>query len=305
MKIVNILNTCRINLFRSLIKPFIGTGLGKYRLISRVYEWMMNTLLHSGPITVNKYQMYLSQKVYSRKDPIVNELQLKGVWEPYTTDVFQKLLTRGIVFVDIGANIGYFTLLAASKIGIDGTVYAFEPEPENFSLLLKNIKLNEFKNIKPFQKAIAESTGKMQLYLGTSSGTHSLFSVVETTEASIEVDVISLDEFFKELDVKPDIIKLDVQGSEIIALKGMHDIVNKNDDLILVTEFETDMEHSEFTPKIYWDYLLSLGFNNIYLINEEDRKFELTNFQTTIEFLRSKHINWINLFCAKKPIDPI
>lgn len=95
---------------------------------------------------------------------IVPYLLLDHVWEKYKTELFKKIITQGMTVVDIGASIGYYTLIAAKLVGKTGVVYAFEPEPCNYELLIKNIELNGFTNIVPIKKAVSNRHGKAKLY---------------------------------------------------------------------------------------------------------------------------------------------
>ena len=288
--------------FRLAVKPFLGKGLGEYRLLTEIYDRLVATTIPGSTINVNSYKMYVSQERHISVDPITENLVLKGTWEPYTTDVFSKVLREGTTVIDIGANIGYFTLLAASRVGESGKVFAFEPEPQNYALLVKNINVNGFKNVQPFQKAVSRSTGKMALYLGTQSGTHSLFSVRETTTKSITVDLVSLDEFFKEKKCAIDVIKVDVQGAEMDVLMGMQTLIKDNYYLKIFTEFEPDLEHAGFSVKEYWNKLTEFGFRYIYLINEEGRKLEVADLQYAMEFCNTGQIASVNLLCSKNPV---
>ena len=81
----------------------------------------------------------------------------------------REILKPGMVVLDIGANIGYHTLISSKLVGNTGKIYSFEPEPHNFKLLLKNIEINEFKNIIPINKALSNNIGSTKLFLDTQS----------------------------------------------------------------------------------------------------------------------------------------
>jgi len=296
------LKTFAFKVLKWIVKPFMGMGLGKYAIVSNTYNRVIDALQPGSMIAINSYKMYIYQDKYKWTDDITAELLLKGTWEPYTTEVVKQLLQEGMVAVDIGANIGYYSLLAASLVGKTGKVYAFEPEPQNYTLLIRNVNANGYTNIEAHQKAVSHSAGKMALYLGTQSGTHSLFGVRGTTTQSVMVDLVSLDEFFKERTKNVDIIKVDVQGAEMDVLTGMQNVIKGNDHLILLTEFEPDLAHTGFTVKEYWDKLIESGFRYIYIINEQERKLELTNFQYSMDFCK-KPIDSVNLLCSKDPVN--
>ena len=74
-------------------------------------------------------------------------LSTKKIYEELGTEIVKKEVKEGDIVIDIGANIGYFTLLFAKLVGPAGKVYSFEPEPSNFSILKKNVKVNEYRNV--------------------------------------------------------------------------------------------------------------------------------------------------------------
>ena len=90
---------------------------------------------------------------------------MDGVNEKYETELFKKMVQDGMVVVDIGANIGYYTLIAAKLVGNKGIVYAFEPEPSNYELLCQNIAINGYTNVVPIEKAVSKTSGKTKLYV--------------------------------------------------------------------------------------------------------------------------------------------
>jgi len=99
-------------------------------------------------------------------DSIVSPTLLRdGYFEPYETTLIESEIRPGDVVLDIGANIGYYTLIFARLVGERGRVYAFEPDPTNFRLLKKNVRANGYQNVIFVKKAVADSSGSMPLYL--------------------------------------------------------------------------------------------------------------------------------------------
>jgi len=148
--------------------------------------------------------------------------------DPYN----QESIIKGMNIIDIGANIGMYTVLAAEKVGKDGRVIAIEPEPENYKYLLKNIKLNDFQNVIPKNIALTNHEGFEKLYLYSSTA-HSLISHEEKS-SYIEVPVKTIDKLLEELDIKKiDIIKIDTEGAEISILKGAEKTLRANPNMKL------------------------------------------------------------------------
>jgi len=155
-------------------------------------------------------------------------------YEPNTTDVFRKYVIPGMVVFDIGANIGYYSFLASKLVGESGNVYSFEPEPNNFSLLQENIKRWSSQNVLPVNKAVSIDGGEALLNISSKSGCHSLIGHSKVSGHSVHVSTIDLDSFVKENNIKRvDFIKIDIEGAELLALKGMQNIINSFSPIII------------------------------------------------------------------------
>ncbi|HEX5062333.1 MAG TPA: FkbM family methyltransferase [Kofleriaceae bacterium] len=140
-------------------------------------------------------------------------------------EYMRQRLRPGDWFVDIGANIGYYSLLAAGLVGAEGTVMSFEPEPGAFESLTRTMALNECGQVQPHNVGLSNREGKLQLYRARDTS-HSL---VEATEklgnfrGTVDVDVYPLDRFppAAALDGRVRLIKVDVEGEEARVAQGM------------------------------------------------------------------------------------
>ena len=134
---------------------------------------------------------------------------------------------RAHVVVDVGAHIGIYALKAAKLVGNEGIVLAFEPETQNFSLLLKNIALNRAKNVIPLKIALANFIGRAKLYIDPNNvGGHSL--VYHDRENWREVNVSTLDAIISKLAIEfVDLMKIDVEGGELDVLKGARGLLQR------------------------------------------------------------------------------
>src|SRR3972149_4029388 len=237
-----------------------GTGLSNLPLFSLLHGFLYQRLKPIGIVLVDVEgsKMYVD----SRDTGVAPFLLEWGVYEKYETALFKRLVKKGMVVVDIGANIGYYTLLAAHLVGDAGKVFAFEPDPYNFSLLCKNIEVNGYRNVIPVRKAVFSKSGKMELFLDKSNlGGHSLSEANVDTGASITVEVTSLDDYFRNTDYKIDVIKMDVQGLEMEVLEGMTNTLNQNDALKIITEFwPLGLRNSGSSPKGFLNKLIECGF---------------------------------------------
>ena len=149
-------------------------------------------------------------------------LNLGGFRVPHVTEAIQEYLAEGNTFIDVGAHIGYFTVLASQIVGPNGKVLSFEPFPENFKYLQGNIKLNDLKNVFAYHLGLWDSSTKKGI-LETAP------NMARTIEGN-DIEMITFDS----LDVKPNIIKLDIEGSELFALRGMAQTLTKYKPILLL-----------------------------------------------------------------------
>jgi len=177
--------------------------------------------------------------VHSEFDRFMSaDILVHGIWEPFETRIVRALLHPQDTFVDIGANIGWYTLLAGFTLAGGGKVYAFEPDRNNFSILKRNVIHNDLSNVKLECCAVANQKGQEHLFLSPDNrGDHHLYNSEQQRESS-EVTVISLDEYFAGGDTSIDMIKMDTQGSESRIFAGMNQIFTRNKErLKMIVEF--------------------------------------------------------------------
>lgn len=251
-------------IYRKIIATLSKIGIGRipgiYRfkpLVNKLYFLICDYLPGKNkPIEVLGSKMYIGSISTSG---VSHSLLFNHVYEKMETDLFMNSVNDGMVVVDIGANIGYYSLIAAKLVGNSGKVYAFEPEPDNYRLLVQNIKVNNYGNIVAVQKAVSDSSGKRMLFLSKMAHDHSFTkeSAMDTKDGPrrIEIETTSLDEFFKqEIRQVVDLVKIDTEGAEWFILKGMSEIIKANNNLKILMEF--------------WPYgIKSLGLNPLELIN--------------------------------------
>lgn len=155
-----------------------------------------------------------------------------GTYEPVMQDLFEKIIRQGMCVYDIGAHVGFFTLAFSKLVGPAGHVVAFEPLWDNNQRLQRNIKLNGIPNIDVIPLAVTCSAGKHSFIEGGTSFTGKLLEDCETKSMRVSlennyqgvssVNTISIDEFvYKWGKLKPDLIKIDVEGHEFAVLQGM------------------------------------------------------------------------------------
>lgn len=196
-------------------------------------------------------------------------------------------MKEGMVVVDVGAHIGYYTLIAAKLVDAKGRVYAFEPEPYNYRLLMRNIYENRYKNVVATQKAVANKEQKEALFLNTKDfGSHSLSrNNVPELGNSVEVESTTLDRFFEKNvgNFKVDFVKMDTQGAEGLVVEGMSIIIEKNSNLKIMMEFwPSGLVNMGTEPKQLLVKLRNYGFT-FQLVNEETRSLEKTDINEILK----------------------
>ena len=171
-------------------------------------------------------------------DRMITPRIMAGLFELRETQVVLGSVGRGDTFVDVGANVGYYTLLAAKLVGEEGRVIAFEPDPESFALLERNVRLNGFENVILEQKAVSNEPGTVRLYLAPENkGDHRIYETRRQPREFVEVEAVTLDHYFSDDLERIDFVKIDVQGADLAVLEGMTEIFDANQHLLLSVEF--------------------------------------------------------------------
>jgi len=177
--------------------------------------------------------------------------------EPETVNVYRKLLNRSSVVIDVGASTGLFTLIAGQECPY-GEIHAFEPVPETFDFLVRNINLNHFTNVTAVRACATSFDGKIDLYLNESPALHLTASVLAGYRASsgaIHAPSITLDSYASKNSLdKIDLIKIDAEGSDDMVLAGAVNILKHQQPLIIC---EVLYDH---TDKLLQSFLEDTGY---------------------------------------------
>jgi FkbM family methyltransferase len=299
------LKTVVFKAFVSLVRPLWGKGIGKISFIGATYKYLYHHLAVREVTTrIHGINMIIRTSEF---DGISHELLYESAYEPYEAEVFRQFLAEGMTVVDVGANIGYYTLLAAKLVGDKGRVFAFEPEPQNYTLLTRNIELNKCKNVTAIRKAVSSKIGTADLFINTEAGAHGFLAERTGIIGVTTVETVSLDEYFKKREYPTDVIKIDVEGAELPVLSGMKNVIKKNDNLRIFTElFCSGPEKSGRRIQKYWHKLVEFGFKYIYLINEQERRLELIDCISLLErcqVISAAKLMSPNLLCSKSAIN--
>lgn len=178
-----------------------------------------------------------------------------GIYEPQETALIKKLIRPGYVVLDIGANIGYFTLLMAKQAK---QVHAFEPEPRNFQTLQKNIELNKLSNVKLYNAGVAETIQRTTLHLcDTNRGMHRIYPSQWCNEGTTEIQLVKIDDLIE----NADFIKMDIEGAELGALKGMKKLLGMGDPTVMMEFHPPSIIEYGAKPRDVYDFMLEIGYD--------------------------------------------
>jgi len=264
---------------------FSEHGIGRTYPIKVIHEFAKKKLRKD-------FAVVQGNKMFLEEDAL--NLSVNGVYEKFLTEVVKKEIKEGDVVLDIGSHIGYFTLIFAKLVSKTGKVFAFEPAPSSFLLLKKNIEINGYKNVVLVNKAVSNRNGKLRLFLNEKNKSDNRIYNSNNGWKSIEIESIKLDDYFKDYKRKIDLIKIDVQGAEWRVVDGMRDLLRRNKNIKLISEFwSSGLEKGGIKPFDYLDMLFKNGFV-ISEINEKKGKVVPLNLPKLLN--ESHHTN---IICKK------
>lgn len=217
-------------------------------------------------VDLGSYKMYVSES-----DTAVGlHIGWSKTYEPHVTGAIKAVLKPGMCFVDIGANIGYFSMLAASVVGNEGQVFAFEPYQYNVKLLYHSAQVNGFSQIHIFPFAVAN---RNELFFYSNEASNGKIESISDLGMSFSGDLVyavKLDDFLSV--ERLDVIKIDIEGAEYMALSGARQLLQKHRPTIF-SEFSPPalMATSKASAEDYLQLLLVDGAYEISIINTDNR----------------------------------
>jgi FkbM family methyltransferase len=192
-------------------------------------------------------------------DHLGRHVYVRGEYEEATGQVIKTLLKPGDTFVDIGANVGYFTLLASDAVGPTGRVFAFEPVPTTREALLTNVQLNDAENVTCRSEAAADRDGEATFFVGPTNhrGISSLRPLEQRSEV-LQVKLARLDDLLPPGRVG--MVKVDVEGAEELALRGMEGRLRNDRPDLVVEVTDSFLRQMGTTAVGLCGYLAELGY---------------------------------------------
>jgi FkbM family methyltransferase len=219
----------------ALLSPLKGESLGAAIYNKRKRDWLLARQEYlDEPKRTLGFKIFLDPEDMSD----ISALIATSGWPNLpVTCLMSAMLRPGMNVVDVGANLGFYTLLAANAVRESGRVWSFEPEPHNFQLLMKSINANNFNNVQPVQTALSDDPGIEKLYLAPTSEPNAHTLSQDRGMGSLEIQSTSLDEFLQANGTgRVDLLKVHVFGDEPIVLRGSRRVLQASRPMV-VTRF--------------------------------------------------------------------
>jgi FkbM family methyltransferase len=186
----------------------------------RMFCWGVRNWGFKPPVFRLRSGIVFEYSPRAATDVVIRELLIHDVLEPQQTELIKDLLPEHGIFLDVGANIGYFSIIAARMLGVSGHVFAFEPVDAIYRILCKNIELNGLNNlVTPIKLACFSAPGEMAM-TQSEEPSKSYLSCSETANTE-KVSMTTLDDFVEQRGISVvDCIKIDAEGSDFEVIRG-------------------------------------------------------------------------------------
>lgn len=242
---------------------------GKYTILTKVFNRLFADTQPQSVIFRTRHSFILEADL---SEFLQSWIYVFGAYELPTVRFIRSYLKAGDVAVDVGAQIGYLTLVMATADGGTTSVYSFEPEKNNIARFLRNMELNNLKNVTLLPKAASEHPGTIRLYLSAdaNAGTHStVFVEGNVSERFIEIPCTTIDLEMDQQQVnRLDLMKIDVEGGEIDVLHGASETLQRFHPVVIAELSDVLQQARGTTCKEFKQKMVELGFNS-YTINED------------------------------------
>lgn len=281
-------------LYKFFAKHLTGTNISRNPIARKLIS-NLNSKLKPEYVLINGKKLFLDE----------NDSLFLSLFSHETMQVSlsKKEIKKGNVVLDIGAHIGYYTIIFSELVGPEGKVYAFEPHPKNFQLLKKTVETNNLTNVEIFQNIVSDKNQSVDFYLSKLDSIGNRMFVSDDADTKIKIDSITIDEFLKNRNGKIDFIKMDIQGAEVLAIDGMKNTLRNNPHLKIIQEWwPTAIQKHGKEPDSHLNFLEKLGFN-FYVVDEHSKQLTQITIPKLIETYPNEDLEDVNLFCINEKIN--
>ena len=244
----------------------------------------------SNVVTVGGRKMAID-----RKDCL--GLSRSDKFEAYEASFIRDNVQKGWTVIDVGAHIGWHTITLSEAVGPEGKVYAFEPDLENYWLLIENLTRAGCKNVVANRMAVADRTGAIGFEINprNSGDNH----IVPERDDGMRVPCTSLDEFFDEVP-RVGFVKMDIQGAEYLAALGMGKILRDQSPILLTELSPRHLRRCGIRSSRYLRLLGSYGYNRFVVVKNGKRRRQMSLARLIGRYLRELAFRECNLLCFKE-----
>ena len=203
-------------------------------------------------------------------------------------NVLKNIITPGSYVLDIGANIGFYAKILSGFVGENGKVFCFEPDSTNFNYLKKNVQ--HLKNIRLFNNAVSDKKDVIKVYKSKLLNVDHRTYPVNNYDSIEEINALSIDDLLNENSItKVDVIKIDIQGYELFAFKGMLNLLKTSSSIKLVAEYwPHGFKRAGYSAIELFDFFEALGFKFSIIDNEKlvylEKDYIVKNNDAPFEF---------------------
>ncbi len=284
-----------INIINFIVKPLVGKGVidRYFPFLLHLYERVYSILQPAGYTTVSIFNT-LKLRVSNKDTHIGNLLINKGEFEPLETAEFVKSITKDSIVFDIGANFGYYSIIAGSLANL-GNVYAFEPDKNNFLDFKSNIELNNLLNVVAENVGVGDINSTMSFKM---DGIHRGRSKIVDNNGDYTIDVVTLDSYCQSNNIENiDILKVDVEGFETKILLGAKEIIKKSHNLKLFIEFnKTTLKEIGLNDIDFYNMIKQVDLVPKFIVDES--KKQILEFNKENVSMVFSYSTYCNLICS-------
>jgi FkbM family methyltransferase len=292
-------------ILRRLLVLATGHGYDRSPRVNELHHKLAYRLHKLLPIFgirgVRRISISENRHLYVRADDggVGHQWIMYKQYEPFETKIIKSVLTPGMIVYNIGANIGYYTLVASDIVGSSGQVIAFEPADSNLELLHRTIGENQLTNVQVLPIAVGASDGIATLaFSATNSGDHQVVDDNRVNRTTQSIPLRSVDSLIAERLPAPDVVIMDVQGSELHVLRGMETVLGHAKLKTIFTEFwlgGLNARHSDGAPE-FIERLERAGFG-FEAIDEKSKQRRAISKEELLK-ARPSHEE-LNLLCTR------
>lgn len=228
----------------------------RVRAIARSVGWQLRKRLLPGPLDIKVFGG-LTLRCYSDSPSASLVIYCDESPDYHEMNFMRRYLRPGDAVVDVGANIGVYTLLAASLVGSTGRVLAFEPGPEANRRLTENLRINDLNNVKVYAYALGDCVGVVD-FLSKCDTTNRMQTAADAGKSVISVPLVRLDDVV-ELDCA--LGKMDIEGAEPLALRGAERLLQRANPPVWLLELNGALRAFGFTEAMLSDWLFQQGYD--------------------------------------------